>query len=229
MRHVMLAAVLCAAAMCCAQQPPAPDQPKVATVTYTRDWPQVTPQHYAISVDQTCAASYESSTDWPALPGADDRGAVKFTMSAKNCKRIFELAHKLNFFSGQYDYHPGKIANTGMKTLKFVDAGHNSQTSYNYSIDPKVQELTAIFANTAETIQAGAKIARDYRYDKLGLDADMHTLEENSRANNLAEVEVIAPVLQQVADDERVVIMARRRAQAVLDRFGLSTAVKGQL
>ncbi len=226
MRHVMLAAALCAAAICFAQQPPAPDQPKVATVTYSRDWPQVTPQHYAISVDQTCAASYESSTDWPVLPSADDRGVLKFTMSPKNCHRVFALAEKLKFFSGHYDYHPGQIANTGTKTLKFVDAGHNNQTSYNYSIDPHVQEITKIFSDTAETIQLGAKIARDHYYDKLGLDADLHTLEENSRADNLAEVQVIAAELQHVADDATVVIMARRRAQAVLDRFGLSTQAK---
>jgi hypothetical protein len=226
MRYSVVAALLCAAAVCLAQQPPAPSQPKVATVTFTRDWPQVAPQHYAISVDETCAAAYESSTDWPTLPGADDRGSVKFTMSPKNCKRVFALAEKLNFFSGQYDYHPGKIANTGTKTLKFVDAGHNSQTSFNYAIDPHVQEITKIFSDAAETIQLGAKIARDYHFDKLGLDADLHILEGNSRANSLAEVQVIAPVLQQVASDPRVVIMARRRAQAVLDRFGLPTQAK---
>ena len=232
MRSFVLAIAVLAAALSFAQAAASSEKgtPAVPTVSYSRDWPLVTPKFYSITVDQTCAATYEGSSDWPTLSGTmeDDGVPVKFTMSAANCKRIFELAQKLDFFNGNYDYHPGKIANTGTKTLTYAGPDHHGKSSYNYSTNPLVQELAKIFTDTADTIQSGQKIASDYYHDRLGLVADLRYLDDNSRAHNVAEVQVIAPVLQQIVNDPAIINMARARAVRVLDRAGLPVPAPAQ-
>ena len=59
---------------------------------------------------------------------------------------------------------------------------HNS-TSYNWSQNADVQELSRLFMAIANTFDYGRKLAFEYRFDKLGMDARLKELED-IRANH---------------------------------------------
>jgi hypothetical protein len=152
----------------------------------------------------------QSST--PQLPDYQ----IEFTMSSVDSGKIFKMAERANYFQGNFDYKKHAMANTGKKTLTYSDLSRHFQTVYNYSENKAIQGLTRIFQNISTTLEYGRKLAFMHKYDKLGIDTELKAAEEEAQNHQLAEVQVIAPVLQSIADDPTVLNMARRRAARIL-------------
>ena len=194
------------------------DNPAVATVTFTFDWPSFQPHHYSISVDSTGSAAYESLTA-EGTAGQNVAGEpyeLKFTISEGARNRIFELAKQANYFNGDFDFKKHKVAFSGTKTLAFADGQKKYQTTYNWSENSTIQELTTLFAGISNTQESGQHLQQLLRYDKLGLNQELERMEDMSKMHALAEIQSIAPVLQQLASDTSVMNIARQRAQRLL-------------
>src|SRR5262245_54455017 len=88
--------------------------PVVPTVTFKLDWPGAEPEAYALTIDSTGKAAYESRGGSKYL---GNPYSVKFTVSDATRDRVFQAARDLNYFKGNFDYRKGKIAFTGTKTL----------------------------------------------------------------------------------------------------------------
>ena len=193
--------------------------PRTPTVTFDCYWEAARPQEYIITVQAVGKTSYlsrnpvvltQSST--PQLPDYQ----IEFTMSSVDSGKIFKMAERANYFQGNFDYKKHAMANTGKKTLTYSDLSRHSQTVYNYSENKAIQGLTRIFQNISTTLEHGRKLAFMHKYDKLGIDTELKAAEEEAQNHQLAEVQVIAPVLQSIADDPTVLNMARRRAARIL-------------
>jgi hypothetical protein len=196
-------------------EPQRPDAP-VPTVTFTRNWPQAMPEYYSISVEQTGRAAYQSNGKVTADAAPGDPYFVKFTMSAPTRRRIFDLARQADYFRGKFDFKKGNIANTGAKTLSYAEGERRSETSYNWSQDAAIQQLTTIFENISVTLESGRRLAYLYRHDKLGLDLELKNMQQAAQNGSLPEVQTVEPVLKQIAQDPAVMRIARQRAQALL-------------
>jgi len=109
------------------------------------------------------------------------------------------------------------IAQTGRKTFTFV-LGPSAPVSctFNYSDVEALNEAANDFLALAEMVQEGAKLQRDHRYDRLALDADMDALLGEVGAGRAVEPGNIAPVLQAIVDDDRVIERVRRKAARLL-------------
>jgi hypothetical protein len=193
---------------------PAADQP---SVTFDFDWsPGIPWQTYSITVRADGSAQFKGT---PAPDKADtdtDPFQQDFTMSEPNRSKIFELARKLNYFHGDFDSHQKHIAQTGRKTLQYDAATVHNSTSYNWSQNADVQELSRLFMAIANTFDYGRKLAFDYRFDKLGMDARLKEL-EYIRTDHLAEeLNAIAPILRKIADDPDMMHISRQSAQNLL-------------
>ncbi len=199
-------------------EPSQPQAPAVPTVTFTFDWPSVQPHHYSISVDSTGRAAYQSriaeGTAEQSIEG--DPYMVKFEVSEATRTRIFQLARAANDFNGNFDYKKRKIAFSGNKTLAYSEAGKHYETSYNWSENPAIQQLTNIFEGISNTQEAGCRLEQLHRYDKLGLDAELKNMEGMEHNQSLVELRSIAPILQQIVSDSSVMNIARERAQRLL-------------
>jgi hypothetical protein len=79
-----------------------------------------------------------------------------------------------------------------------------------------VQELTELFQNMASTLEFGRRLEYYHRYQKLGLDEELKRMEEMANDNQLHELSAVAPVLQQIAEDNTVINPVRARAQRML-------------
>ena len=55
-----------------------------------------------------------------------------------------------------------------------------------------------------------------HRFDKLGLEDELKGMEDAAESHNLAELQIIAPTLESIADDTTVLNIARQRAKRLL-------------
>ncbi|HYN14629.1 MAG TPA: hypothetical protein VES66_02430 [Terriglobales bacterium] len=223
----LLLALLAASTLLHAQAPqPDPTQPQrtaVPTVTFTFDWPSIEPHRYVISVDSSGNAAYHS---WTADPRAEqssvgDPYLLKFTMSAAARDRIFALARQLKYFNGDFQYHKHRVAFTGDKTLAYADPDKQYETRYNWSENAGIGELTALFQGMSPTIESGRRLERLRRFDRLGLDAELKSLEHLAVERQATELQLIAPILGQLAGDPGVMNIARQRARHILQVAGV--------
>ena len=212
-----------------AQNADSSQNPPIPTVTFERYWEAVRPQDVVITVQSTGNTTYVSRN--PSLPAEqtatpeaarssalDPNYQVRFLMSEANRAKVFKLAEQAKYFNGNFDFTKHAMAKTGRKTLTYADISRHFQTVYNYSENKAVHSLTDLFQNISTTIEFGRKLVFSYKYDKLGLDADLAALEDAVENHSVDELHVIAPVLQQIAADPTVLNIARRKAQKLLGK-----------
>jgi len=229
MKRVRLALLLSFLAVSCLlfSQTAGPSSP--ASVSFTLDFPQSSPAHYSITVDSSGKASYTSGiadtaahqdSDSETTSGSDQPYHYSFTVSPETRERIFDLAARANYFSGDINYAKRNIANTGAKILTYKDAQRSTEAKYNYSTNPTVQQLTALFQGLSTTMEYGRRLDESYHYQKLALDEQLKGMEEQVDQNVLVEVEAVAPILKKIAADSSVMNVTRARAQRLLAKAG---------
>lgn len=109
-----------------------------------------------------------------------------------------------------------KIAQTGLKTIAYARGGAEVKCTFNYSDDEGLNDAANVFIAMATTMQYGARLQHEHRFDRLGLAAEMDSLVAAVKDGRAIEVGNIAGVLQSLVDDEEVIGVVRRRAQALL-------------
>ncbi len=224
-----LLAASCVSAQVLHQAVPVPP-PAGAYVAFKFDWDQGRPWlKYTISVDDAGNAHFEGVGN-PIESGDGDSYAQEFTISDVNRQKIFELAKKANYFQGDLEAKAKNIARTGQKTLQYHGnsqgggAAINSSSTYNYSSSAEVQELTRLFQAIATTIDFGRKLAFQYRFDKLGLDARLYSLQQMQDGHFAEELQAIEPILQKIANDPNMMHINRVAAKQLLKSVGPTVA-----
>ncbi|MGH9492035.1 MAG: hypothetical protein ACRD2K_00915 [Terriglobales bacterium] len=198
---------------------PAPDSaPALPSVTFTQAFPRATPAYLSLRIDSAGHAAYESRREEGA-PGQPELGEpyrVEFEISEATARRIFALAKSLHYFRGDWDFKKHRIADTGRKTLIYSGSSGSHQTTYNWSENAAIQELTDTFQGISNTQEAAFELNRLRRYDRLGLNQQLQRMEEMAKDGWLRELQVIAPLLETLANDREIMHIARQRAQRLL-------------
>jgi hypothetical protein len=222
-------AVLAMAGVCLAsspQQPAGNNAAPPATVTFKLNFPHSDPEDYSITIDTTGQAHYECTGS--VAPGSDpDTYRSEFEASPETREKIFAWAKQARYFAGNIDSGNRKLAFTGTKTLTYHDAQHDSTARYDYSNSAPVRELTELFQGMAATLEYGRRLAYYHRYQKLALDDELKRMEAQAKNNELSEMQSVAPVLQQIIDDNSVLNMTRARAQELMQMGRASNLVAG--
>ena len=202
-----------------AQQPtaaPASSLPAQASIQFSFDWPQGIPwQSYTISTEAD-GKTHFSGVPHPDETNDTDAFQQDFTMSEANREKIFELAQKLDYFQRDYDSHLKHVAFTGKKTLQYKSQQVSGSTSYNYSQNADVDELTRIFQAIATTLDFGRKLAFQYRFDKLGMSQRLTELDELYTGHRAEELSVVAPILRKIANDPNMMNISQQTARRLL-------------
>jgi len=201
-----------------AQEAPSPASPAnpQASVRFSFDWNQGFPwQKYVIEVRPDGKTHFNGTAN-PAEGGDPDPFQQDFVMSDANLRKIFDLAAKLNYFRNDYDSHLKKIAQTGRKTLEYRSSQAQGSTTYNWSQNPDVEELTRIFQGIALTLGYGRKLVFQYRFDKLGMDQRMKELVDLQASHEVEELGAIEPILRKIANDPNMMHINRQSAQQLL-------------
>ena len=195
-----------------------PSNPAEPIITFDLFWEAATPQSYTITVESSGSAKYVSRNPTRPEEGStepDPDYQLAFTMSPANRDRLFVRAKESNYFHGDFDFKH-KVANTGRKTLTYADPARRFQTTYNYSENKDIAEITQLFQGISNTIEHGRRLQFLRRFDKLSLETELKGMEEMAQHGYLAEIQIIAPTLQNIANDASVLHIARQRAQRLL-------------
>jgi hypothetical protein len=192
--------------------------PVLPTITFDRVWEAYKPQDVTITVQSTGSAKYLSRNPFtpPDQTGADPDYMLDFTVSTRNQGRLFRDAREANYFNGDFSYKKHVVASTGKKTLTYSDPVRHFSTTYDYSDNKVIEEITNIFSGISNTIEHGRKLVFLHRFDKLGLEEELKGMESAAEGHNLVEIQIIAPTLKSIADDRTVLNIARQRAKRLL-------------
>jgi hypothetical protein len=195
-----LLAVLLAAGIARAQEVP--------RITFSKSFPGSQPAFFVITVERTGAASYNESED------PDNVEKLQLEPSATN--DIFQMADRLDHFSKPLESGM-KVANMGMKTLRWEDGGKSSETKFNYSTNEDAKLLADRFEAIAVCAQTLLELRRSIRHDRLGVNAVVLKVQGLWDAKRLVATADFLPVLDQVANNEVYIHMARERAAEIAD------------
>ncbi|MCU1305461.1 MAG: hypothetical protein JWN45_156 [Acidobacteriaceae bacterium] len=172
--------------------------------------------HYEFDVDADGHAVYKSSGKPAAQSGEVETLNKNFNLSPATRTRIFELAKQADYFNGSFDYTKNKVAFTGKKTLSYSDKTRSGSASFNWSENKPITELASLFQGISATLEAEPRLRRLRRFDKLGLNAELASLEQLANSGFLAEIGLIGDCLRDIANDGAVMGMARKRAEHLL-------------
>jgi hypothetical protein len=194
-----------------------------ATITFSLDFPKSEPEHYSISVQSDGHARYECTAK--ISDDSEDRETYRtdFIFTEATRARVFDLAAQAGYFSGKIDSGNKKLAFTGSKKLAYRDGQRSFAADYNYSAQPAIQQLTTVFQNVAATLDFGRRLTYYHRYQKLALDDELKRMEDQVRQGELAELQAVQPILQEIFDDPSVINVVRARAMRIME-VGKSTA-----
>jgi len=208
--------IFCALFVSAQAQPSASIGPDSAVVTFTLDFPQSSPEHYSIRMPSAGTAHYQSNGRLSVDSDVTDNFEYDFPISSGLQARIFALAAKAGYFQKDLETRRKNIAFTGKKTLRYTDGSRTGESTYNYSTNTAVQELTALFQNLAATLEFGHRLDYYRRYQKLALEDELKRMQEMAHDNTLIEVAAIQPILEQIVADQSVINVTRARAQRLM-------------
>lgn len=206
MRSVWLFFAL--ATLATAAEPVAPaSQPRII---FSKSFPGSTPSFFQISVEKNGAAEYREDSK--------DDNPLKFQLTDAESGAMFTLAEKLDHFSRPLESGL-KVANMGMKTLRFEGDGQPHETKFNYSEDLDARALADWFERIAESERAYIDLERTVRFDKLGVQDSILRIEVLRDQKRLIAEKQFLPMLDRVANNESYMRMARSRAAALAENI----------
>ena len=191
----------------------APASTDAPRVSYSKSFPGSEPAYFAITIAPDGAATYNESQD----PDNEE----KIHLEPAAVKQAFELAGRLDHF--KHPLESGlKIANMGMKTLRWEQGGENSESKFNYSLSEDAKSLADLFERVAESTRMLLDLRRVLKHDRLGVNDAVLRIQAAWDAKRLAAVDDFLPLLDQVAKNEVYIHMARERAARVADAIRAS-------
>ena len=188
-----------------------------STVGFSLDFPTSSPEHYSFAVQSDGQTHYESSGRISLESDERSDYQTDFTFSEATRARIFALAARAHYFSGRIDSGNKKLAFTGTKELTYKDGQRNTAAKYNFSTVPAVQQLTTLFQDVSTTLEYGRRLSFYHQYQKLALDDELKHMEDQARHGELAEIQAVRPVLEQIYEDSSVINFVRARAERIME------------
>jgi hypothetical protein len=188
-------------------------------ITYTFENPQLQPAGYTILIREDGSghfrsiagpASTQASND-DIAPGALDRDIrIDDPLRAQ----LFRYARSHHFFAEKCDHGAKNIAFTGKKTLSWSSPDAHGSCTFDWASDPVLQHISDQLISTAFTLEEGRRLDVELKHSRLGLDAELSTLQDAAKDQRAVGLNNIAPELEAIAQDEE--IMQRARARAIM-------------
>jgi len=189
-----------------------------ARLVYTKSFPGSSPAYVSITVERSGQVSYKEEVD--------DDDPEKFQLEEAGTDVMFDLAARLDHF--KHPLESGlKVANMGVKTFRWEDGGASSEQKFNYSLDENAKALHDWFEAITETERLFAELKRAARHDKLGVHDALIHIEATWMQRRLTGADQFLPLLDQIAQNEIYLHMARQRA-AILGEAIRASKAKAQ-
>lgn len=179
------------------------------SVYFERDFPGAVPARFDVSLDERGLAVYSEAGEEP----------LELAVGAREAAKVFQRAAALQYFGFEVASQR-RVASTGRKLLRYVSDGEvRGEVRFDYSEEPAAREIAAWFVKLAVTVQHLHELERTYRFDRLGVNQALEKLEESHERNRVVAAELLVPILRQIAQQPRIVHLARARAEGLVERI----------
>jgi len=183
-------------------------------IVYTKSFPGSSPAFVSITVERNGEVSYKEDPE-------DD--PEKFQLEESGTETMFDLAGRLDHF--KHPLESGlKVANMGVKTFRWEDGDASSEQKFNYSLDENAKALHDWFEAITETERLFAELKRSARHDKLGVLDALINIDGTWQRRRLTGADQFLPLLDQIAQNEIYLHMARQRAAILGEQIRASKA-----
>jgi hypothetical protein len=186
--------------------------------------PALSPSHWVLTLHPGGKAHFRSEAGRidPAEAGKIHTSGIDrdIELSAAFAASVFETAGRHSYFNESCESHL-KVAFQGTKTLSYAGPAGKGSCSFNYSRDREIQALGDSFLGVAETVIEGGRLETLLQHDPLGLDKEMAALSDAAESGRALQLCAIRPILDRLAQDERVLDIVRKRARALLAQAGI--------
>jgi hypothetical protein len=183
----------------------AADAPRI---TFSKSFVGSAPPFFAITVERSGAATYNESTD------PDNSEPLR--LEARATGEMFALADKLEHFKRPLESGL-KVANMGMKTLRWEDGAQASESKFNYTAVEDAKLLSDWFERIGDSARLLLELRRATKHDRLGVNEAIVNIEALWNNRRLLATADFLPLLDEVAGNEVYIHMARERAAQIAD------------
>jgi hypothetical protein len=184
-----------------------------ATITFQHVFKGSSPEFVEIKVSEDGAATFD------IRQLSQDPQPAKFEVGQAVRSKIFQLAQEARNFQGaDFDIHR-RVAYLGEKVFRYEKGAEVHETRFNYTIDRVASQLVMIFDGLSQQQQDIDELEQKLRYDRLGVNDALRRLEADLGRARLPEPQRALPVLERIAEDTRVVELARQRARSLAERI----------
>lgn len=204
-----------------AQQPTAPPYSPKAEVHFDFERPGLSVPKFGLNINEDGTGIYTAEDVSSPTPQKIHR---EFLLTEATTKKLLSLARAANLSAEACGTKARNIANTGKKTITLISSGATTSCTYNYSDNKEVETLTDTFLAIAETLDMGRRLDFLHRFDRLGLNDAMASLDQEVSEGHALEVGTIAASLRSIVEDTEVMQRVRARAAAILARIPPDTA-----
>jgi hypothetical protein len=182
-------------------------------LTYTKVLKGSFPEYMSVSVDADGKGTYDGrKLDDPPNP-------CPLQISRATTERLFSLAEALGYFRSLQLESRHKVADMGLKTLTYEAGGQVSRVVYNYSENRTAEELSQLFDKISMVEEHIKQLDFAMKYDPLSLAQELREIQIEMNEKDLAEAELLAPTLEKIASNPRLLHLAQSRAQEILKRI----------
>lgn len=208
-----------------AQQPASqPSAAATAVVSFEFERDGLPVPHFLLAIHEDGSGTYQAdeverrSADSALQLVSRKHVDRALTVSPATVEKIFTAARMLKRFNTQCASKAKNIADTGKKTLTYSGAEGSGSCTFNYSEDKNVAMLANTFLAMAYTMDIGRKLDFERRFDRLGLDAEMISLQQSVQDKNALELGAISSTLNAIARDEDLMQRVRLLATKLMEQ-----------
>jgi hypothetical protein len=146
------------------------------------------------------------------MRGGDETKAP-VTLSDSGRNRFIALLAATDFLANAANYESGKkVADLGLKKLVLETPSGRREGTFNFSTIKEVTELATFFDALLNQEVLLQDIDTALRFDRLSIPKRLDQIEAELRANRIGDPPRLAPILEKIEADGRLVNFARTRA-----------------
>jgi len=150
----------------------------------------------------------------------EDALELDFELKQAKVETLLSYFLQADFLNESKDFvSPRKVADMGMKTVRFETGARKREVTFNYTEDKTLQEIVDFFENLCQQEKSLFEMGLALKYDRLGIPKKLDELDRNLTAKRIVDPERFTPVLERIYQDESLMNLARTEAKKILSRI----------
>jgi len=198
-----------------------PQQEPFTRLTYCREMPR------GLYEKQCLAVTPDGAGESQLKRRGSDQVQSTFTLSSSGRAKLLSVIAATNNLEDGKNYETKKkVADLGRKHVSLEMSSGTREADFNYSDLKEVNALSAFFDGLLNQQTLTLDMETAIRYERLSVPERLDQLESELKVSRIGDPEALIPLLDKIAQDQRVLDYARQHAEQIKNR--LLMPVKGK-